>query len=418
MNLRKLAFILLDKKNGSPVENAMQDLATQFNSSFNDADTRKENIAQHVTTTVPYYKQLKGSKISEFPIIQKNTIKDNTDNFISETYKSTLTNLRKVTTSGSYGTPFTFYLNRDKRNRMIAEVYFFGKSSGLDIGKKHAYAVAKKKSRFEQFKQNQLMLTVGTLDDKWCMEAILTLQRAKIKVLIGYASTIDRLAIYLINQNKKIKMDGVITISEVLTNEARNRINNAFLCYPVSRYSTEEFGVLANQDISGDYFYLNQSNYFIEVLNIHCDRPAEIGELGRIVVTDYFNLSMPLIRYDIGDLATPVEIKNGHVTKIDRVEGRQLEVIKNTSGEVISSFKINGALRDSKDIIQFQFSQENISEYKLKVIAKDSLNKKEIIRIYQEILGQEAIIKLEFVENIPPLPSGKRPYIIQNFYKS
>src|SRR5690606_9530474 len=113
-------------------------------------------------------------------------------------------------------------------------------------------------------------------------------------------------------------------------------------------------GVLANQDPSGEFFHLNQANYFIEILKQDSQEPAELGELGRIVVTDYFNMSMPLVRYDIGDLATPVEIRDGLVTKIDRVEGRRLAVIRNVRGDVISSFQINGALRESQDIVQFQ----------------------------------------------------------------
>lgn len=301
---------------------------------------------------------------------------------------------------------------------MIAEVYFFGSSSGFEVGKKHAYLVAKKKSKFQQFTQNQLMITVGKLDDNWCQSTVETLRKTGTKVVVGYASAIERLAIYLLSRSEVLEMDGVITISEVLSDEARSRIGKAFQSPAISRYSTEELGVLANQDTTGQFFYLNQANYFIEILKQDSEEPASVGELGRIVVTDYFNRSMPLVRYDIGDLARPIEIQNGLVTKIDRVEGRRLAVIRNVNGDVISSFQINGALRESQDIVQFQFSQEGVADYKLRAVVKQPIDEAVVVKLYKNILGDSARIQLEYVDDIPALPSGKRPYILQNYYQN
>ncbi|MGE6390368.1 hypothetical protein ACQKDP_07235 [Psychrobacter pacificensis] len=211
-------------------------------------------------------------------------------------------------------------------------------------------------------------------------------------------------------------MDGIITISEVLSDDMRLQIESSFKCPPVSRYSSEEFGVLANQDLSGEFFWLNQSNYLIEVLELNSNKEVDIGELGRIVVTDLFNEAMPLIRYDTGDLAKPYEIINGRVTKIESVEGRRLATIRDVKGEEVSSFSINGALRESKDIIQFQFSQEGKKEYLLKIITVKSIDKSYVANTYQNILGSEAAINIEFVDEIPAQKSGKRPYILQNYY--
>src|SRR5690606_8897918 len=305
-----------------------------------------------------------------------------------------------------------------KRSRMIAEVYFFGSGSGFEVGRKHAYLVAKKKSKFQQFTQNQLMITVGKLDDSWCQSTVETLRKTGTKVVVGYASAIERLAIYLLSRSEVLEMDGVITISEVLSDEARSRIGKAFQSPAISRYSTEELGVLANHDTTGPFFYLNQANYFIEILKQDSEEPASVGERGRIVVPDYFNRSMPQVRYDIGDLATPLEIQNGLVTKIDRVEGRRLAVIRNVNGDVISSFQINGALRESQDIVQFQFSQEGVADYKLKAVVKQPIDEAVVVKLYKNILGDSARIQLEYVDDIPALPSGKRPYILQNYYQN
>lgn len=299
---------------------------------------------------------------------------------------------------------------------MVSEVYYFGEDSFFELGRKHAYIIAKRKSRLSQFLQNQLMITVEKLDDKWCLETVSKLKNNNIDVLIGYPSAIHRVALYILEKNISLPMKGIITISEVLTSDVRNLIQQAFSCYPISRYSTEEFGVLANQDISGQFFILNQCNYFIEVLKVDSNEKVGVGELGRIVVTDFFNKSMPLIRYDTGDLAKPYEIVNGLVTKIESVEGRRLAVIRDINGEVVSSFSINAALRESMDIVQFQFSQETASNYNLKLVVKEAVNELDIISVYKEILGSSAEINIEYVDDIPAQKSGKRPYILQNYY--
>ncbi|MGP9635798.1 hypothetical protein [Psychrobacter sp. AOP3-A1-26] len=417
MNLRKLVYITKDQlKNGTLREN-LADLTSQFNHVFPAQSSRVEAITQYAIKNTLYYNTYKKyNDFKDYPVLDKSVIKRNYDDFISAPYKECIDSLHKVTTSGSYGTPFTFYLNPEKRQKMISEVYYFGRKSNFDLGSKHAYIVSKKKSKISQVIQNQVMITVDKLDDKWCKEAVKRLKKQNVMILIGYPSAISRLAFYLSKNNIVFPMDGVITISEVLTDDMRIQIEKSFNCPPASRYSSEEFGVLANQDLSGDFFWLNQSNYLIEILALDSNKDVSIGELGRIVVTDLFNHSMPILRYDTGDLAKPFEVTNGMVTKIESVEGRRLATIRDINGKEISSFSINGALRESKDIIQFQFSQEGKVEYLLKVIIDKPIDKSYIINVYQNILGSEALINIEFVDEIPAQRSGKRPYILQNYY--
>ena len=73
---------------------------------------------------------------------------------------------------------------------------------------------------------------------------------------------------------------------------------------------------------------------------------------------------------------------------------------------------------EKEDIVQYQFSQENEKEYKLKLqVFKKSANTDYILMSMKKILGDKAVIKIEFVEYIQSLKSGKRPYIINNYRK-
>jgi phenylacetate-CoA ligase len=81
--------------------------------------SRQKAILCHSTNRVPFYlKHLTNSKdlsLEDFPIINKNIIRDNIDEFISEgVNKSTL---YRVVTSGSTGTPFSVYHDKKKRKK-------------------------------------------------------------------------------------------------------------------------------------------------------------------------------------------------------------------------------------------------------------------------------------------------------------
>ena len=123
MNIRKIAYLTKDRLKNTAFRSNIADLTSQFNHRFPAQASRVEAITQYAIENTPYYSNYKNyNDFSEFPVLDKSTIKKNYDDFISEPYKGHIDNLHKVTTSGSYGTPFTFYLNPEKRQKMISEV--------------------------------------------------------------------------------------------------------------------------------------------------------------------------------------------------------------------------------------------------------------------------------------------------------
>ncbi|WP_394216110.1 hypothetical protein [Brachybacterium vulturis] len=68
------------------------------------------------------------------------------------------------------------------------------------------------------------------------------------------------------------------------------------------RSSNTENGLLGFTRPSGSDYKLDTSSYHAEILDPDPDDPAPSGALGRVVMTDLFNRSMPFIRHDTGDL--------------------------------------------------------------------------------------------------------------------
>ena len=94
-------------------------------------------------------------------------------------------------------------------------------------------------------------------------------------------------------------------------------------------------------------------------------------------------------------------------------------MIYDTSGRMVSPLAlVTPIARTIEGIFQFQFIQEEQKKYCLKIVPMATypydhagLIKKKLL----VLLGAEAEIDFEYVDSITPLPSGKRPYIINNY---
>jgi len=97
-----------------------------------------QRIMTHAAETVPFYKTLAGyASISDFPVINKSIIKENLNDFISESYLTS--KLHKVTTSGSTGAPLSIWQDKGKRQRHTAENIFFSELAGSPLGSRLYY---------------------------------------------------------------------------------------------------------------------------------------------------------------------------------------------------------------------------------------------------------------------------------------
>lgn len=127
---------------------------------------------------------------------------------------------------------------------------------------------------------------------------------------------------------------------------------------------------------------------------------------------------MPMIRYDTGDLAAieTIEINGRRKKCLTQFSGRKVDVIFDTSGNSISPHLITNEMWSFTDIKQFQLIQKSEKDYLLKLNAdKDFSRDFEIDRALTQHLGEDAVITIEKVDEIPVLSSGKRRYIVNEY---
>jgi len=432
LNLRKSLFWIQDFFKGSPISkhySEVHNIIDGFPSQSSKELINKniQNIIKHAQETTPYYKDL-GNKfnIDSYPVIDKNIVRNNYQAFMAQTYNNKPH--IKMTTSGSTGTPFTVLQDRNKKLRHYADTLFFSRLAGYDLGHKLYYlkiwSENNRKTKLEAWKQNFVPIDVLRLTDDVISDLVVNLKRGRTDMgILGYASALDAIVQYLIKKNAdtiRSNVKSIISTSESLSSFTREAMTRYFQIPTISRYSNLENGILAQQCFKSEEFHINIASYYIEIFDIEKDTPVNPGTLGRIVVTDYFNYAMPLIRYDTGDLGELAEESECGIRTpvLKRIEGRKLDQIFDTRGNLISSYLVYKNMWRYTDLNQYQLIQEDEKEYSIKLNPKGIFRReKELIAEFKKYLGDDAIIKIEYVDEIPLLASGKRKKIVNNFIK-
>jgi phenylacetate-CoA ligase len=156
-SIRHAVIRLADLITGNHLKHLLHKHELNHNSKtfINYSDLNK--ILNHAIRTVPFYRKIdKFNDITEFPIINKNIIKENIDSFISSQYSKK--KLFTGTTSGSTGSPFKFYYDKSKKRAKTIEVIYYNGWSNYRIGDRHLLnAVGVKKNRFKLFIQNEII---------------------------------------------------------------------------------------------------------------------------------------------------------------------------------------------------------------------------------------------------------------------
>ncbi|ART81778.1 hypothetical protein CBP31_03375 [Oceanisphaera profunda] len=419
-NFRKTAFWLKDTLQGGDIKRQYKAIRDNIDKPINNESL--DRLLKHATNNCSFYSEYKTSlDITTFPVINKSTIKNYFDGFISSGYQ--LDQLHVMSTSGSTGTPFKSYQDKRKRNRVLAELIYFNERAEQVLGNKFIFFRVwnenNSKSSLVRLIQNIVCINILKFNDEVFKGAVSLLKNdKKLTSCLGYASTYEYFVRYIVKEHADIKPAGlksIVTSSEVMPVEIKRQIKEVLLCNVYDRYSNQENGIVAQTLDCTDTFIVNHPSYLVEILKENSDEPASEGEVGRIVITDLFNYAMPYIRYDTGDLA--VKVGSEQFSKsIQAVQGRQVDVIYDVEGNVLTPHTLSVYMWKFDKLAQYQFIQEEKKSYVLKVSGADGIYTKEDFRcVLVPVLGNDANIGVVYVNEIPVLSSGKFKKTICNY---
>jgi len=106
----------------------------------------------------------------------------------------------------------------------------------------------------------------------------------------------------LASDYEPIKIEQFLAASDRIDPQLRELVNDVFAGRIIDRYSSEEFGYIALQCPIHDHLHICSPSLVVEVVDNE-GKACEVGVPGRVLITSLHNFAMPLIRYDIGDIA-------------------------------------------------------------------------------------------------------------------
>lgn len=390
-----------------------------------------KSLLDFAKSNTVFYGEVSGNKLLDFPVINKQVVLSRYSDFLvpEEKIPGQKGKLHIQKTSGSTGTPFAIPQDTRCRIRRVATIKAENEKIGFHSFEPMMHLRAVKHywgnigDLFYNTKLNIVYADNSNLTDEKIRKILNAINTYKVKVVRGYMTTLDTITRYAMEHGVELIYHPVfISVGELLLESLRLRIVDDLKCHVVSQYANEENGIFGQSaiDAPGDTIYLNRANCYIEILKMDSDEPAGQNELGRIVVTDFTNYALPMIRYDIGDVAMVGDVAEGELLSLKSLSGRKTDLIYTTSGKQIDMFNsITPEIYNNPGVLQWQFVQESRKEYLLRLCLKDeSLKSSE--ESYKAglkmLLGDDAEIRVEYVNEIPVLNSGKRKIVIQNYH--
>lgn len=231
--------------------------------------------------------------------------------------------------------------------------------------------------------------------------------------LISFPSNLEGLAILCNETGTELPwLKEVISVSEAISPELRQNVETQFGLFMKDTYSTTELGFVANQCPEHNHYHVNSENVLVEILDESGD-PCPIGKVGRLVVTDLHNFVMPLIRYDIEDMAEwgePCPCGRG-LPVIDRIYGRRRNFLLRANGDLIFPY-VGGQHHLSRiaPISQIQVIQRDFTELEVILVTRRPMTVAEEHLVSKELnsgFGGGFSISFKYVKEIPRPESGK-----------
>jgi phenylacetate-CoA ligase len=92
------------------------------------------------------------------------------------------------------------------------------------------------------------------------------------------------------------------TFGEGVPQSLRHLVHEAFGSKLVDRYSCGEIGLIALQCPKHDHYHVMSGTVLLEIVD-EAGLPCPIGQPGHVLVTGLQSYAMPIIRYELGDIA-------------------------------------------------------------------------------------------------------------------
>ncbi len=238
------------------------------------------------------------------------------------------------------------------------------------------------------------------------------LQRVRPAHLFSYPSNLREIARLGREGGINLEMDAVLTVGEMVSDEARATIRDYFGVPPLDRYGSSEVGQIAATCPHSGKHHVGAETVLIEVVDAE-GKPVPNGAPGRIIATPFYNLAMPLIRYDTGDhgalAAEPCRCGRTLPT-LERILGRTRNVFRFKDGTSVWPVMESSRMRAYVRARQFQVVQTALDRVEYRYVPEtpgEPVDAAGLQAFARERLHPSIEIEAVAVDEIRPSSAGK-----------
>ncbi len=408
----------------------------------------REYVYEHSPFYQRFHQGMMNRPLSELPILTKTMLMEHFDDLVTdrairlEDIRARMSTLQSderyldrywvTATSGSSGQPGIFLFNRAEWATVIASFARGQEWGGLKVDLRHRRKMAVVSSTSALHMSFRVGLTVQS---PWVSTLRLAaaeplptivqkLNDFQPDVLVAYASMARILAEEQYVGRLQIKPSVIFTSSEVLTDETRRRVEDAWGKILFNEYAATESGGLAAERNDHRGLYLFEDLVIFEIVDEQ-NRPVPPGVFGdKVLLTALFNQTQPLIRYELHDsvrLASEPYSLDFPFALIDGIQGRSEDTLYFSGvkgGEVAVHPNVFHHVMDTIPTNGWQIVQDTNGLTLLLSNVRGSFLDDTIVEQIQQVLARQNVVvpfvTVQRVVAIPKGAGGKAPLIKSN----
>jgi len=389
-------------------------------------DTLLQTAVIHAYENVPFYRRFWDAQgfdarsvqgiqdLARIPIINSRIVREATERgeFVARNGEAASHNF--LYTTGSSGFPLAVC-------RRAEEVRLW-QAGGLRTYFEHGFRWHHKKVQFAtQPGVSHFLQRMGISRTTWISPELPTEEQRKIFLetkadwVIATPTVLRRLIKALMATGGRFKQPrAVICQGELLDAETRKTIECVFGSTPVDLYTLTEVGYVAWQCERREGLHVNADTHLVEI--VRDGGAARPNQLGKVVVTDLRNRTMPFLRYDTGDLAIAATGPcpcGRPLPRLASIEGRLRTSILLNDGQILTTRAIVDHLAGVLRLNEYRLHQEITGRFRLELSRAATLadethgheqtearSRDVILRHLRKLLGDVEIS----IETVGPFP--------------
>jgi phenylacetate-CoA ligase len=332
----------------------------------------------------------------------------------------------KNQTGGSTGMPVQFYVDLERFDSRMASTARHDAWAGYRAGDWCAYLWGARLDMISgqhlwdrlrnRFLYRRIELNTSGISAQDWKVFLAEVRRKRPRVMLAYAQSAVLFAKHVReNDIRDIHFRSIITTSEVLFPEQRRLLEETFQAEVFNRYGSREVSVVASECERHTGLHVNADALLMEIQ----PDPSIPAPDGKILITDLLNRSMPLIRYEIGDVGrwseTACSCGRG-LPLLQDLQGRLTDFLVMPDGRQISGVALlTWVFADIRELQHVQIIQDSRDEVKLKIVPGPTYSQTVEGRLRDRLrhyLHSEVKISVELCDEVEISASGKRRFVI------